>query len=270
MYVTSDLKTPPDAQFADALFGRLTEARRLIDAAHGGATAGRVGSIAIAPGGSVRLAPGTDSEQALFALDGGGAILVEGKRRSVEVGSAVFVPGGRSIRIEAEGQPLRFLLIQRDPPRAGDPGMWPGAATQAPVLVVPPDEIDSVPFHKPELGFHHVAARWLVNAETAQSEALIVGQSTFVPGGAHLLHRHDRAEEFFFVIEGTGVHLVDGRQIAMAPGDIVFTARNEWHGFRNIGARPVRAVFGYFGASQLEAAGYEVHADVAATARAAK
>lgn len=148
--------------------------------------------------------------------------------------------------------------------------MWPGAATPAPILVVPLDAVASVPFHKPELGFHHVAARWLVDAGTAQSEALIVGQSTFVPGGAHLLHRHDRAEEFFFVIEGTGVHLVDGQQIAMTPGDIVFTTRDEWHGFRNTGSRPVRAVFGYFGASRLDAAGYEVHSDVAGAARAAR
>jgi mannose-6-phosphate isomerase-like protein (cupin superfamily) len=266
MYMTSDFNTLPDAQFADALFGRLAEARWLIDAEHGAAADGKVGSIAIAPGGSVRLAPVTHSEQAVFVLNGDGAVLVEGKRRAIEVGSTVFVPGGRSIRIEAEGQPLRLLLIQRGSPRVGDLATWPGAVTQAPILVLPLNEVDSVPFHKPELGFHHVAARWLVNAETTQSAALIVGQSTFVPGGAHLLHRHDRAEEFFFVIEGTGIHLVDERECAMAPGDIVFTAVNEWHGFRNTGSQPVRAVFGYFGANRLEAAGYEVHPDVAVAA----
>ncbi len=68
------------------------------------------------------------------------------------------------------------------------------------------------------------------------------------------------------VIEGAGVHLVEDREIPMRAGDIVFTARDEWHGFRNTGDQPVRAVFGYFGASELEAAGYEVHRDVAAAA----
>jgi mannose-6-phosphate isomerase-like protein (cupin superfamily) len=64
-------------------------------------------------------------------------------------------------------------------------------------------------------------SRWLVNKEVAQSHALIVGQSTFVSSAAHMLHRHDRVEEFFYVIEGRGTHLVEGGEVAMGPGDIV-------------------------------------------------
>jgi mannose-6-phosphate isomerase-like protein (cupin superfamily) len=104
-----------------------------------------------------------------------------------------------------------------------------------------------------------MAARWLVNAETVASSALIVGQSTFAPDSAHLLHRHDRVEEFFFILEGNGAQLVEGGEIPIAAGDVIFVPRNEWHGFRNTGRQPVRAVFGYFGANKVEAGGYEVH-----------
>ena len=36
--------------------------------------------------------------------------------------------------------------------------------------------------------------------------------------------------------------------MAMKTGDVVFAPRDEWHGFRNRRERPVRAIFGYFGA----------------------
>jgi quercetin dioxygenase-like cupin family protein len=93
----------------------------------------------------------------------------------------------------------------------------------------------------------------------------VVGQSTFVPDGAHLLHRHDHGDEFFYVFDGQGAHLVEGGELAVQTGDVVFAPRGEWHGFRNTRDRPVRAIFGYFGVTSLDEAGYEVHPAVAAT-----
>ena len=62
----------------------------------------------------------------------------------------------------------------------------------------------------PNLDFWHVAARWLVSAEAANSISFMVGQSTFVKDAAHLLHKHDRGDEFFCVFDGEGSHLVEG------------------------------------------------------------
>jgi mannose-6-phosphate isomerase-like protein (cupin superfamily) len=48
------------------------------------------------------------------------------------------------------------------------------------------------------------------------------------------------------------------------PGDVVFTPRGHWHGFRNTGDVDVVLVWGWSGAGSLEDAGYEVahrHAD---------
>jgi len=71
--------------------------------------------------------------------------------------------------------------------------------------------------------------------------------------------RDIHVEEFFYVIEGRGTHLVEGGEVAMGPGDIVFTSPSVWLGFRNPHDLPLRALFGYFGASSLEEGGYEVH-----------
>jgi len=116
------------------------------------------------------------------------------------------------------------------------------------------------PFHLPEMGFLHMSARWLVDENNGSSSAFTFGQSTFAPDeGCHELHRHPNAEEVFFVWAGTGVHLTeDGREIPMSAGDLVFVPKNEWHGFRNTGSTPLRAIFGYLGANSLESGGYEL------------
>jgi quercetin dioxygenase-like cupin family protein len=184
----------------------------------------------------------------VFVLHGRG--FARGELPAVEVreGSVIFLPGGRTIELGPRDGALRLLLIQ------GVRGAADGETT-----ITHLERVENVPFHRPELGFVHVAARWLVGPNAAKSGSLVVGQSTFVPGAAHLLHRHDHADEFFYVFEGRGAHLVEGREVAMNAGDAVFAPRGEWHGFRNKSDVPVRAIFGYFGVSSLEEAGYEVH-----------
>ena len=41
-------------------------------------------------------------------------------------------------------------------------------------------------------------------------------------------------------------------------GEMAFVPRNEWHGFRNTGAAPVLAFFGYLGVGARIEAGYQV------------
>jgi quercetin dioxygenase-like cupin family protein len=168
--------------------------------------------------------------------------------------SVIFLPGGETLEIAARREALRLALIQG------------GRATAVTGMAITSlGQVENVPFHKPELGFIHVAARWLVGGNAAKSAALVVGQSTFIPGAAHLLHRHDHGDEFFYVFDGQGAHLVEGGELAMQAGDVVFAPRGEWHGFRNTCDHPVRAIFGYFGVTSLDEAGYEVHPAVAAT-----
>ncbi len=258
MYLNSGARTEADPQFAAALRGTGVEARRLVDQAHGGSIRGKVGSIAISAGGAALFVPGSDAEQALFVLNGSGSAAIHGASKLIFAGDTLYVPAGRFTEIRADADMLRLLLIHRGSPQADGFGKTLAETRGSPIRIVSLEQIPNAAVHNPALGFLNMAARWLVNAELVQSRELIVGQSTFEPGAEHMLHRHDRAEEFFCIIEGEGSHLVEGSEVAMGPGDIVFTPRNEWLGFRNPHRVPVRALFGYFGAGHLDDGGYEL------------
>jgi mannose-6-phosphate isomerase-like protein (cupin superfamily) len=259
MYMTSQAKAPADANFAKALGGGDIAARWLIHRDAGDAAAGKIGLIEAAPGANVSLDPDGRGEQALFVLDGTGTALTTPVEAPFDAGTSFFVRAGQSLRLRAGDQVLRLLLIYSGSARADAFGGAIGSAAVAELRMKKLDDVSNVPFHEPKLGFLHVSARWLVTAESAPSRALVVGQSGFAAGGAHLLHRHAHAEEFFYVFDGGGVHLVEGGEVAMRVGDIVHVPGNEWHGFRNTGTTPVRAVFGYLGVNTVDAAGYEVH-----------
>jgi mannose-6-phosphate isomerase-like protein (cupin superfamily) len=252
MYLVAN-NSPAHARVAEFVGTGDAAARWLIDEAAGVGDSGRIGLIEIGPAGSARLTPEAGREQMLFVLRGGAQVRSDGVDADVRGESVMFLPGRQTLALEAGHSGLRLLLVQGG-----------GAAATGRMQIMSLGEVENAPFHKPELGFIHVAARWLVGGNAARSAALVIGQSTFVSGAAHLLHRHDHGDEFFYVFDGQGAHLVEGGEVAMAAGDVVLAPRREWHGFRNTGDRPVRAIFGWFGVTSLEEAGYEVHPDVAA------
>jgi quercetin dioxygenase-like cupin family protein len=250
MYLAAN-NSPARSSVAEVIGGGDVAAYWLIDEECSGAALGKIGLIEIGSGGSARLTPDAGREHMLFVLNGRGHARCESVGADLREESVIFLPGSEMLELKARHDTLRVLLIQGG-----------GEAASAGMQITSLNQVENVPFHKPELGFIHVAARWLVGANAAKSASLVVGQSTFISGAAHLLHRHDHGDEFFYVFEGRGAHLVEGGEVAMQAGDVVFAPRGEWHGFRNTDDRPVRAIFGYFGVTSLDEAGYEVHADV--------
>jgi mannose-6-phosphate isomerase-like protein (cupin superfamily) len=249
MYLVAN-NSPARSSVAELVGAGDVAAHWLIDEECSGATLGKIGLIEIGSRGSARLTPHAGCEHMLFVLHGRGHVRCNSVDADVHEESVIFLPGGETLELQPRHAAARLLLIQGG-----------RAAASAGMQITSLERVENVPFHRPELGFIHVAARWLVGANAAKSSSLVVGQSTFIPGAAHLLHRHDHANEFFYVFEGRGAHLVDGGEVAMQAGDVVFAPRGEWHGFRNTDDRPVRAIFGYFGVTSLEEAGYEVHAE---------
>lgn len=79
----------------------------------------------------------------------------------------------------------------------------------------------------------------------------------FPPNRWHELHRHPHAEEYFYVVRGSGLHLTEDEPVRLAEGDLVFVARNEWHGFANDTDEPVLAVTVMGGVAHYRGAGYE-------------
>jgi mannose-6-phosphate isomerase-like protein (cupin superfamily) len=81
------------------------------------------------------------------------------------------------------------------------------------------------------------------------------------------LHRHQREDEYSYVIEGRMGALLGDEVLEAGPGDLVHKPRNEWHTFWNAGDEPCRileiiapAGFEHFFA-ELDALGGALQAD---------
>lgn len=69
-----------------------------------------------------------------------------------------------------------------------------------------------------------------------ESARLLVGLNAFEPGQEHQLHAHAGQDKVYQVIEGEGLFLLDGRQLAMTAGDLLVAPEGIPHGVRNTGA----------------------------------
>ena len=87
---------------------------------------------------------------------------------------------------------------------------------------------------------------------------LLVGRTVLTPGARHERHAHPNCDEFLIVMSGEGeIYTNEGREPSKA-GDVIFTPRNNWHGFDNTGDEDVLLIWGWSGAGSLEAAGYDL------------
>lgn len=120
--------------------------------------------------------------------------------------------------------------------------------------------LDSVPLVtglRKDEGWIDMQVQFLVDKHRAGSEHFLLGWTVLPPGARHDRHRHHDADEFFIVLEGSGMVYTDEERETAARGDVVFTPRGHWHGFDNTGEEDVILVWGWSGAGSLEDTGYE-------------
>lgn len=67
-----------------------------------------------------------------------------------------------------------------------------------------------------------------------------LAEAALPPGGATERHWHRLSEEFYFILEGTGVMEVDGETRAVKPGDGILIPPGAWHQIRADGGVPLR------------------------------
>lgn len=89
-----------------------------------------------------------------------------------------------------------------------------------------------------------VSFRVLFSADRTSTSSLYTGVSELAPGGRLGLHRHAQAE-FYYVVEGSGVVVVDGVEHPVAAGSAVFIPGDAEHGSRNTGDGPFRVVYAF-------------------------
>lgn len=69
---------------------------------------------------------------------------------------------------------------------------------------------------------------------------LLGGESSGGAGDGPPLHRHEREDELFYVLEGRFKFSIDGREFLGAPGAFACAPRGSVHAFRNVGSTPGR------------------------------
>ena len=60
--------------------------------------------------------------------------------------------------------------------------------------------------------------------------------NAFEPGQEHALHAHAGQDKVYHVIEGEGLFLLEGRELAMKAGDLLVAPEGLAHGVRNTGS----------------------------------
>lgn len=79
------------------------------------------------------------------------------------------------------------------------------------------------------------AANKMGKATIFESPRLLVGLNAFEPGQEHALHAHAGQDKVYQVVEGEGVFLLDGQELAMKAGDLLVAPEGVAHGVRNTG-----------------------------------
>ncbi len=73
-------------------------------------------------------------------------------------------------------------------------------------------------------------------ASLFRSERLMVGLNGFEPGQEHELHAHHGMDKVYQVLSGTGVFVLEDREIAMQAGVMMVAPEGVPHGIRNTGS----------------------------------
>jgi quercetin dioxygenase-like cupin family protein len=68
-----------------------------------------------------------------------------------------------------------------------------------------------------------------------QSPRLMVGLNAFEPGQTHALHAHTGMDKMYYVLEGEGLFLLEGRELPATAGDLLVAPEGVPHGVRNTG-----------------------------------
>lgn len=69
-----------------------------------------------------------------------------------------------------------------------------------------------------------------------QSDRILVGLNAFEPGQEHRLHAHAGMDKVYYVLQGRGVFLLEGREEPMETGLMLVAPEGVRHGIRNTGS----------------------------------
>ena len=85
-----------------------------------------------------------------------------------------------------------------------------------------------------------IGVRFMIDGEEAGGDFSLVEHPMPPRALAAPLHRHNREDEYSYVLEGRMGALLGDEVLEAGPGDLVFKPRDQWHTFWNAGEEPAR------------------------------
>src|SRR5438270_3895580 len=85
-----------------------------------------------------------------------------------------------------------------------------------------------------------IGVRFMIDGDEAGGGFSLVEHPMGPRALAAPLHRHNREDEYSYVLEGRMGALLGDEVLQAGPGDLVFKPRNQWHTFWNAGDGPCR------------------------------
>jgi mannose-6-phosphate isomerase-like protein (cupin superfamily) len=74
---------------------------------------------------------------------------------------------------------------------------------------------------------------------------IAVGTAEFPPGGKSVPHRHDVAQECWYILAGRGTMTMDDEVEEIEPGMMVVARPGQMHAFTNTGSEPLKVLYIY-------------------------
>ena len=85
-----------------------------------------------------------------------------------------------------------------------------------------------------------IGVRFMIDGEEADGGFSLVEHPMPPRALAAPLHRHNREDEYSYVLEGQVGALLGEEVLIGGPGDLIFKPRGQWHTFWNAGDEPAR------------------------------
>ena len=87
-----------------------------------------------------------------------------------------------------------------------------------------------------------IGVRFMIDGEEAGGRFSLVEHPMSARALAAPLHRHNREDEYSYVLEGRVGALLGDEVLVGGPGDLIFKPRNQWHTFWNAADAPCRVL----------------------------
>jgi mannose-6-phosphate isomerase-like protein (cupin superfamily) len=85
-----------------------------------------------------------------------------------------------------------------------------------------------------------IGVRFMIDGADSDQRVSLVDHSMSPRALAAPLHRHNREDEYSFILEGRMGALLGDDVVEAGPGDLVYKPRDQWHTFWNAGDEPCR------------------------------